>query len=230
MLTELHVPREFTRNHASMRKFGVIRSGKLLIEKTIALCGLESLADKRVLDIGCGTRFTETLINRKKLSIKSYTGVDVDKSVIDYLKANVEAHDERFDYAHWDVVNALYNKKGGAFDGQSSLPLGPNRKFDLIWMFSVITHQYPEGSAALFKILRNYANPDGRMFFTAFIDSHVDKFKDIKEDQPLMYAYYQREYLLEILQECGWKVEKTLPPDTEYDPPLHQDCFLCSLR
>lgn len=230
MLSDIQIPKALTRNHPKLREFGVIRSGRMLIERTMEVCGIESLAGKRVLDIGCGTRFTATLIKTKKFAVKSYTGVDVDKSVIDYLKANVEAHDERFDYAHWDVVNALYNKGGGAFDSQSTLPLASDRKFDLIWMFSVITHQYPEGSAALFKILRNYVNPDGRMFFTAFINSHIDKFKDFKEDEPLMYANYQREYLLEILDECGWQVEKTLPPDTENTPPLHQDCFLCSLK
>ncbi len=139
--------------------------------------------------------------------------------VIDYLKTDVEAHDERFDYAHWDVVNALYNKGGRAFDSQSELPLNADRKFDLIWMFSVITHQYPEGSAALFKLLRNYAAPDGRMFFTAFIGAHVKKFRDVLEDQPLMMAYYQREYLLELLDESGWKVDKSLPPDPTNDPP-----------
>ena len=228
MLNELLVPKELRRNHASIRKAGVIRTGKLLIEKTLEACGLASLADTDVLDVGCGTRFTETLINRKKFALKSYTGIDVDKSVIDWLKANVEAKDERFHYAHWDVVNALYNKGGSGFDGNSRLPLDRDKKFDLIWMFSVITHQYPEGSTALFKILRNYVNAEGRMFFTVFIDADVDKFRDAREDQPLMYAYYQREYLLEILSECGWKVEKTLPPDTENTPPLHQDCFLCS--
>jgi SAM-dependent methyltransferase len=113
MLHELQVPNELTRNHASIRKAGVIRTGKLLIEKTLDACGLTSLAETNVLDVGCGTRFTQTLINRKKFALKSYTGIDVDKSVIDWLKANVEAKDERFHYAHWDVVNALYNKGGG---------------------------------------------------------------------------------------------------------------------
>ena len=229
MLSELKVPTRLVRNHPSIGKAGVIRTGKLLIEKTISVCGLESLVSQRVLDVGCGTRFTATIINFK-FPIKSYTGVDVDKSVIDYLKTDVERHDERFDYAHWDAVNALYNKGGGAFDSQSKLPLGADRRFDLIWMFSVITHQYPEGSAALFNILRNYAAPDGRMFFTAFIDANVDKFRDVLQDQPLMMAYYQREYLLKLLHEAGWKVDKALPADSENTPPLHQECFLCSLK
>lgn len=230
MLQELNVPQKFVRNHPSIGSAGVIRTGRLLIERTIAACGLKSLADSSVLDVGCGTRFTTTIIN-KRIPIKSYTGVDVDASVIEFLKADVEARDERFDYAHWDVVNALYNKNGrGGFDSQSVLPLGRDRTFDLIWMFSVITHQYPEDSASLFSILSKYARPDGRLFFTAFIDPRVDKFFDLLNDQPLMMAYYQLEYLLELLDNAGWKVDLSLPPDTDNNPPLHQNCFLCSLK
>lgn len=36
----------------------------------------------------------------QEIMIKSYTGIAVDKEVIDYLKVNVEGNDERFDYAH----------------------------------------------------------------------------------------------------------------------------------
>ena len=68
------------------------------------------------------------------------------------------------------------------------------------------------------------------MLFTAFIDPTVDKFVDVIEDQPLMVASYQREYLLELVDSAGWTVEKSLPRDTENHPPLHQDVLLCSLK
>ncbi|MCB1689345.1 MAG: class I SAM-dependent methyltransferase [Halioglobus sp.] len=229
MLTELKVPTHLARNHPALRKQGPVRMGKLLIEKATGIAGLDTLADTRVLDIGCGTRFTTSIINTN-IPIKSYTGVDVDKSVIDFLKTHVEVNDERFDYAHWDVENALYNKTGEAFNERSVFAIEPSRKFDLMWMFSVITHQYPEGTSALLNILKNYAAPNGRLLFTAFIDSTVDKFVDVIEDQPLMVASYQREYLLELVDAAGWNVEKSVPRDTENHPPLHQDVLLCSLK
>ena len=68
MLLKLEVPGEISRNHPVMREVGIIRTGKLLIEKSIEVAGLDSLADKNVLDIGCGTRFTSTIINRILLS------------------------------------------------------------------------------------------------------------------------------------------------------------------
>ena len=229
MLTQLDIPVALARNHPAIRKAGIARTGKLLIEKTTAIAGVESLAEKRVLDIGCGTRFTMALIN-KKISVKSYTGIDVSKGVIDYLKANVEAHDERFDYAHWDVVNALYNEAGDAFNGQSALPIDPARKFDMIWMFSVITHQFPEGTSALLKILKNYVSSNGQMFFTAYSRPDVDKFVDAREGKPLMEAYYQPEYLAELIDEAGWQIDKAIPADAEHKPTLHQDGFLCSIK
>ncbi len=229
MLTELKVPTHLARNHPALRKRGAVRTGKLLIEKATRIAGVGTLADKRVLDIGCGTRFTTSIIN-KNIPIGSYTGVDVNKSVIDFLKNQVEANDERFDYAHWDVENALYNKTGKPFNEQSEFAIDPSRRFDLIWMFSVITHQYPEETSALLKILRHYAAPEGLLLFTAIIDAGVDKFIDAFEDQPLMMAAYQNEYLLELVDSAGWTVEKSLPRDTENHPPLHQDVLLCSVK
>jgi SAM-dependent methyltransferase len=229
MLSQLDIPTGLGRNHPSIRKAGIVRTGKLLIEKTIKTAGLESLAEKRVLDVGCGTRFTKTILT-KKIPIKSYTGIDVDQSVIEYLKANVEVNDERFDYAHWDVINALYNESGISFNGQSELPISSSRKFDMIWMFSVITHQFPEGTSALFKILRNYVSSDGQMFFTAHTRSGIDQFADVLEGEPLMEACYQPEYLAQLLDEAGWKVDTTIPADSEHKPILHQNGFLCSTR
>lgn len=230
MLNELQVPMEFVRNHANIVKAGIVETGKLLIDKTTAFAGLESLARRQVLDIGCGTRFTATIINQN-IPIGSYTGVDVDKSIIGYLKENVEANDRRFDYAHWDVANALYNKEGNAeLHSASSLPLEASRKFDMIWMFSVITHQYPKDSSALFRILRKHVKPDGLMFFTFLNSAGDEKFTDTMKDQPLMRAYYRSDYMMELLDTAGWKVEKHLPNDTQYQPQLHQYGLLCSPR
>lgn len=53
------------RNHPSIRKAGIVRTGKLLIEKAKKIIGLDSLAQKRVLDEGCGTRFAKAIITKK---------------------------------------------------------------------------------------------------------------------------------------------------------------------
>ena len=94
MLKQLKVPGNLTRNHLSIMKKGVVRTGKMLIDMSTELAGLDSLEGKSVLDVGCGTRFTSAIINRN-VPIRRYTGIDVYKPVIDYLKTNVEPHDER---------------------------------------------------------------------------------------------------------------------------------------
>ena len=43
----------------------------------------------------------------QEIMIKSYTGIAVEKEVIDYLKVNVEGNDERFDYAHWNIDRSI---------------------------------------------------------------------------------------------------------------------------
>jgi len=225
MLLELQVPGIFARNHPAIREMGVVKTGKLLIKKSISFAGLDSLADKSVLDIGCGTRFTSAIINRR-IPIKSYTGVDVYKPVIDYLKNNVEPYDERFHYSHWDVVNALYNENGMPFSGEADLPIDKTNRFDLIWMFSVITHQTPEESIALFKILKNYIKSGGLLLFTAHIERNVEKFVDVVKEQPLMEAQYDYDFMLSLLDETGWEVKSTHPREL----PLHQFCFVCSVK
>ena len=225
MLLKLEVPDKYLRNHPVMREAGIIRTGKLLIEKSIEVAGLDSLADKNVLDIGCGTRFTSTIINRK-IPIKQYTGIDVHKPVIDYLKTNVEPFDERFNYAHWDALNALYNENGTPFSGEASLPIDKRNKFDLIWMFSVITHQAPEETVALFKVLKNYINSDGSMIFTAFIERNVENFVDVMKDKPLMMAQFDYDYMLALLNEAGWEVKSTHSPERQ----LHQFLFVCQVK
>lgn len=225
MLLNIKVPKEVSRNHPRVREIGVVKTGRMLIEKSTKFAGLDSLADKCVLDVGCGTRFTSALIN-KKIPIKSYTGIDVHKPVIDYLKTNVEPFDERFHYSHWDVVNALYNENGMPFSGEALLPIDGTNGFDLIWMFSVITHQAPEETVALFKVLKNYVKSDGLMLFTAFIERNVENFVDVRKDRPLMVAQFDYDFMLSLLDEAGWKVKSTHPAEE----PLHQFCFVCQVK
>lgn len=226
MLLNIQVPGEVSRNHPGIRKIGVVKTGKMLIEKAAKFAGVDSLADKCVLDIGCGTRFTSAIIN-KKISIKNYTGIDVSKPVIDYLKTNVEPFDERFNYAHWDVVNALYNENGMPFSGEALLPIDRTNKFDLIWMFSVITHQAPEEAVTLFKVLKKYIKNDGSMVFTAFIEKDVENFIDVNKDQPLMVAQFDYDFMIALLDEAGWEVKSTHSPEWG---SLHQFCFVCQLK
>ena len=155
--------------------------------------------------MGCGVRFTQALINRN-IPIKSYTGLEVYKPIVDFLQERVQAYDERFRYVFWNARNQLYNPDGVELARQAALPFGD--KFDLIWLFSVFTHLDPSDSRALLVLLRKHVRTTGKLFFSAFIDDQLDGFEDRVEDQPLLMAYYGRDYMQSLVQEAGWRVEE----------------------
>src|ERR1700742_211596 len=157
-MTHIEIPGEFHRNSPNVVALGVENTGEAIINRGNELLGLPDLSDKDVLDIGCGTRFTQTIINRS-LPINSYTGVDIYKPVITYLADHVM--DSRFAFHYWHVYNVMYNAKGKKLTRKTRLPLPEDRTFDVIWMYSVITHTYPQDTEILFAILRRYIRPDG---------------------------------------------------------------------
>ena len=91
------------------------------------------LAGLDLLDVGCGVRFTQTLINRD-LPFASYTGIEVHQPIIASLKEHVEKHDERFKFAHWDVRNAMYNPRGQPMSACERFPVAGH--YNVIMGFS----------------------------------------------------------------------------------------------
>ena len=66
--------------------------------------GFEGYADKKVLDFGCGVRFSHAIIN-SEYDIGGYCGVDVFRPMIDFLQSNVS--DPRFSYHFFDAYHPL---------------------------------------------------------------------------------------------------------------------------
>ena len=71
-MTHIEIPSQFQRNSPNVLALGVENTGSTLINRGNELLGCSDLSGKDVLDIGCGSRFTQTIINRD-LPIKSYT-------------------------------------------------------------------------------------------------------------------------------------------------------------
>lgn len=221
MLKHFEVPEHMHRNHQRAIAGGYERTGELLIELAMQRMGLETLEHSDVLDVGCGVRFTMTLINQS-IPIKSYTGIDVEPSLISYLGEHVQAHDSRFDYHHWSVYNDLYNRNGVAMKDTQRLPV--EKKFDVIWLFSVFTHVTPEDADALLRILRNHIKDDGRLFFSAFISDNVERFEDRRPETPLLVAYFGRKYMHSLIERNGWRIVS----EHERDPDRYiQNHFVC---
>jgi 2-polyprenyl-3-methyl-5-hydroxy-6-metoxy-1,4-benzoquinol methylase len=220
-MTHIEIPAQFNRNSSNVLALGVENTGLTIINCGNELLGCSDLSSMDVLDIGCGGRFTQTIINRDLL-IKSYTGIDIYEPLIRYLIDNVQ--DSRFSFHYWHIYNEMYNATGKKLTQRTRLPLSQDKKFDVIWMYSVITHTYPWETECLFYILRRYIKKDGGLLFSAFIDNDIDTFEDRIKAQPLANACYKEKFLRQIISKRGWQVESVYDktPDT-----VMQNLFLC---
>jgi SAM-dependent methyltransferase len=220
-MTHFETPKEFNRNSANVLALGLETTGSTIINYGNELLGYSDLSKIDILDIGCGTRFAQTIINCA-LSINTYTGIDIDQALVTYLKDNVR--DDRFSFYYWHIYNQLYNPKGDKLTKKTSLPLPSRQKFDLIWMYSVITHNNPIDTESLLYLLRRYVKRDGALLFSAFIDNAIDSFEDKIRDQPLLNAYYNESYLKQLTAKAGWQM--TPAPNKKQDTVI-QNLFIC---
>lgn len=222
MLTYLEVPETLQRNSNQVASAGYEHTGKILIDLATSSAGHKDLDNIDILDVGCGVRFTSTIINRN-ISIKSYTGIEVNSQLVQFLKEKVEPYDNRFKYAHWNLYHEMYNSDGLELATQDKLPIDGH--FDLIWLFSVFTHQYPEDSLKLLTILRKHIRANGKIFFSVFIDDELEVFEDKEKSTPLLRAFYGRNYFMSLIEQAGWKIELFCDKD---DNKYIQHYLVCS--
>jgi SAM-dependent methyltransferase len=218
-LRSITVPERLQRNAPEVLAQGVEETGKSLLKTVVRRIGHADLSGLDLLDIGCGVRFTQTLINRD-LPFSSYTGIEVFRPIVDWLKEHVEKHDDRFRFVHWDVQNARYNPEAAPMTGHDTLPV--SGKYHLIMGFSLLTHLDPQDALHLFRLARKTTNPDGFLFFSAFCDDSVDEFEDRVPAKPLLQAYYNKNYLEKLIDEAGWTMMSYEKPGTYI-----MDSFLC---
>jgi SAM-dependent methyltransferase len=197
----LVVPEKFNRNSAKVTALmPPEESGLWLLERMRQRIGFSSYADKKLLDFGCGVRFAQAILNRN-LPFGRYVGVDNYEEMIDFLRKNVR--DRRFSFHYLDAYHALYNKTGKWLAPDTELPI-KERDFDVIAMFSVITHQTPADSHAIFTMLRRYVKADGHLFFTCFIDDAIATFEDRSPERNGGFCFYNSAFLTKLVESCGW--------------------------
>jgi SAM-dependent methyltransferase len=195
------------RNAPRIRAEGIEHTGSVLIARAIECIGLNDLRNTDVLDIGCGVRFAQTIINRD-IPIKSYTGVDVDRNAIEFLQTEVD--DDRFTFAHWDVRNPRSNPNDVHRLSRSTL-LPVVGTFDAIWMFSVVTHLDPHDTDALLAILRRAIRPHGALLFSTFLDTEIDTYREDNPDRPSAKTLYNEHFLRELVSRNQWEVQAKYP-------------------
>lgn len=234
----LRVPVELRRG-SNRNEASSVREASALLSYMGDAVGRPGLAGARILDIGCGVKFTQALLT-DGAPIARYVGVDVFAALIAYLNREVE--DPRFSFLRLDAHNEMYHPKGRPLDAETTLPLGDER-FDIVCGFSLFTHLAPHDYVSMLRLMRRYVADDGRLFFSLFINERtaggkgfIDKsdpgdrtlsvppFIDFTPSKPLLHAVYSREHAFELMQGTGWK------PIELRDPIAHlQHHFICAL-
>jgi len=222
LISRLEVPENLQRNASGVAAAGYEHTGETLINLVMRRTGINSLSEKDVLDVGCGVRFTQAIINRS-IRVKSYTGVETHKPIVDFLNEKVAAYDDRFRFIHWNVYNAMYNSTGIQMSPSTPFPL--TQRFDLIWLFSVFTHLSPADAVAMLEILRRHIRNDGKLFFSAFIDDDLVGFEDRVPDAPLLNAFYGKKYMESLVSQTGWAIDGVFEKD---ESNYIQHYFVCS--
>jgi SAM-dependent methyltransferase len=220
---EFEVPARFLRNAASVLELGPPADvGVTLLDYMCRRIGIDSLAGLDVLDLGCGTRFADSIINRAVM-LRSYTGIDIDPEMVAFLQTNVS--DPRLDFRLLDARNPGYNPGGTPLGPDTILPVD-GRSFDVICMFSVITHQLPDDAAIIFSLLRRHVRPQGWLFFSARIDdSSGASYREHDPGAPTALSIYSSGLLYALLAAAGWQVVSMVPANPDGLPIL--DSLLC---
>lgn len=204
----LVVPEEFNRNSITVTSLMTPeQSGIWLLERMRRQIGFESYDDKKMLDFGCGVRFSQAIINCE-FPMGRYFGVDVFRPMIEFLQSNVR--DRRFAYHFLDAYHPLYNPCGSLLSPESVLPIA-GQDFDIVCMFSVITHQYPSDSRSIFSMLRRHISADGHLFFTCFLDDAISTFEDRSPQRDGGRCFYNPGFLTELVESCGWRLVGRAP-------------------
>lgn len=121
-----------------------------------------------VLDIGCGTGRMTTQMTDFLDSEGSYCGLDVAKRCIRRCEREFAASRPNFHFAHLDVYNGRYNRRGTTPASEYRFPF-PDATFDFIILISVFTHMLEKDTVNYFSEIGRLLAPGGRAFMTFFL-------------------------------------------------------------
>ncbi|MHC4272600.1 MAG: class I SAM-dependent methyltransferase [Planctomycetota bacterium] len=134
-------------------------------------CGL-SPAD-RVLDLGCGAGRLPLGILDVVGTVRGYEGIDVDRHAIEWCRCWIAEDYPEFRFTRLDVHNDRYNPAGSIrLDGRFRFDF-PDNHFDVIYLYSVLTHMKAADTRVYLGELRRLLAPKGAIFLTAYLERDV---------------------------------------------------------
>ena len=125
-----------------------------------------------VLDVGCGLgRVAHSLAGSLKEG--SYTGIDIEKSSIDWCAKSYSAF-QNFRFIHADLSNSHYNRPDGENASKYVFPIA-SETMDFIWSTSLFTHMRIEAIDNYISEMVRVAKRGSLIWNTYFILDEVSE-------------------------------------------------------
>ncbi len=166
--------------------------------------------ESRILDVGCGQgRLAIGLI--RVMGESAYTGIDVNGDSIQWCKSFIEKDHPSFRFKRLNLYNERYNKSGIKIDEQFQFDIEP-ASVDIIYLYSVFSHTTEHDTRVYLKDFLRILRPQGKIFFTAFVEDNVPDITinpadyRLKCSGPLHIVRYNKPYLFSILAEYGYSI------------------------
>lgn len=206
---KLSVPREFRRGAGSKDEAESVQRGLRLLDIIAKRHPIEGAS---ILDFGCGVKVAQALVERDSPQ-KFYAGVDVFADMVNFIKDALK-DDPRYHFNVVNFKNDMYNPDGEDLTQATTLPI-PDQKYDIMTMFSVVTHLNPDDTRGVLQLLRRYAHDDTTLIFSTFVrpdieEDFIDEMAD--RNKPLYRAIYRKAFLEGIIADTGWDVRELNAP------------------
>jgi len=141
--------------------------------------------EHNILDIGCGTGIWMDLLKPFLSDTRNYVGVDISEEAINFCK-------KKFPDFEFHVC--------------SNTQLPPlSKKFDVICLFSVFTHLYPNEILDYLKNMKNYLKPSGFVFADILKNSSVYEYSGTPDRME-----YNEKFFIEILKSAGYSSHESV--------------------
>lgn len=156
--------------------------GRLLFE--LNFVDNQDLANKKVLDLGCGSGWFEKSV---KNSVKEIIGLDISKKAIEFSRKNISGN------ARWMLGSAL------------NIPLN-NQTIDTIVSWDVLEHIEKGKEDIFFKQSFRVLKKRGCLYFGTPNDTFFGKLLD--PAYLFGHRHYKKDVLYKLISNCGFSVEK----------------------
>lgn len=167
-----------------------------------------------ILDIGCGVGRLPIGLLARHMPFLSYLGLDVDAKRIKWCNQNLQTNDKRLAFQFVDIRNDRYNPGGKA---QSDIGIS-DKKFDIIYLYSVFSHLMQSDVEEYLRILRYSLTDFGCCFVTMFVADNVPpctenppNFGVLKWQGRLHCVLYSRENWENMVRRADLEIVKVVP-------------------